>query len=122
MHSYRELGDILRPQRSQGRQLIALLKKHLKEEILRLNATPLTIDGVKVFNLQDLSHMLRTTPPDKIQPYSDNDIISSWLDKKGYSELAEELRPIHGSGERLSETLASIIEKWQKFYAQRDRS
>jgi hypothetical protein len=122
MHSYRELGDILRPRRSQGRQLISLLKKHLKEEILRLNATPLTIDGVKVFSLQDLLHMLRTIPSDKIQPYSDNDIISSWLDKKGYSELAEELRPIHGSGERLSETLASIIEKWQKFYAQRGHS
>lgn len=122
MHSYRELGDILRPMRSQGRQLIALLKKHLKEEILRLNATPLTIDGVKVFNLQDLLNMVRTIPLDKIQPLSDNDIISSWLDRKGYSELAEELRPIHGSGERLSETLASIIEKWQKFYAPRDHS
>ncbi len=120
MHSYRELADILRPKRSQGRELISLLKKHLKKEILRLNATPLTINGAKVFNLQDLVNLLRTISPDKIQPFSDNDIISSWLDRKGYSELAEELRPIHGSGARLSETLASIVEKWQKLYARRD--
>jgi len=119
MHSYRELADVLRPQRSQGRELISLLKKHLKEEIVRLNATPLTINGAKVFNLQDLVNLLRTVSPDKIQPFSDNDIISSWLDRKGYSELAEELRPIHGSGAKLNETLASIVEKWQKLYARK---
>jgi hypothetical protein len=116
MHSYPELGDILRPQRSQGQQLISLLKKHLKEAILQLDATPLTIDNDQVFNLQDLLKALRTLAPDKIQPLSDNDIISSWLDRKGYSELAEELRPIHGSGPRLSKTLALVIEKWQKLY------
>jgi hypothetical protein len=120
MHSYRELGDILRPKRSQGRRLIALLKKHLKEEIVRLDATPLAVDGVKVFSLDDLLRALRTIPPDIIQPFSDNDIISSWLDRKGFSELAEELRPIHGSGEKLSETLVAIIEKWQKAYARRN--
>ena len=122
MHSHRELGDILRPKRSRGRQLIALLKRHLKKEILRLNSIPLTIDSVKVFNLEVLLNVLRTIPPDKIQPLSDNDIISSWLDRKGYSELAEELRPIHGSGLKLTERLAAIIEKWQKVYAQRDQS
>jgi len=122
MHSYSELGDILRPKRSQGRRLIALLKRHLKKEILRLNSTPLTIDSVKVFSIEDLLNALRTIPPDKIQTFSDNDIISSWLDRKGYSELAEELRPIHGSGVNLSKTLASIIEKWQKFYSLRDQS
>jgi len=122
MHSYRELGDILRPKRSQGRRLIALLKKHLKEEIVRLDATPLAVDGVKMFNLDDLLRALRTIPPDIIQPFSDNDIISSWLDRKGFSELAEELRPIHGSGEKLSETLVAIIEKWQKVYARKDPS
>lgn len=119
MHSYKELGDILRPKRGQGRQLIALLKTHLKKEIARLKFTPLIIDSLKVFSIEDLLNALRTIPPDKIQLFSDNDIISSWLDRKGYSELAEELRPVHGSGVKLSETLASIIEKWQKVYAER---
>jgi hypothetical protein len=120
MHSYQELGDILRPKRSQGRRLIALLKKHLKEEIRQLNAAPLTMDGIKVFNLDDLLQALRTISPDIIQPFSNNDIISSWLDRKGFSELAEELRPIHGSGEKLSEILAAIVEKWQKAYARKN--
>ncbi len=120
MHSYQELGDILRPKRSQGRRLIALLKKHLKEEIRQLNTSPLMVDGIKVFNLDDLLQALRTISPDIIQPFSDNDIISSWLDRKGFSELAEELRPIHGSGLKLSETLVLIIEKWQKAYARRN--
>jgi hypothetical protein len=120
MHSYQELGDILRPKRSQGRRLIALLKKHLKEEIRQLNAAPLMVDGTKVFNLDDLLQVLRTISPDIIQPFSNNDIISSWLDRKGFSELAEELRPIHGSGEKLSEILAAIVEKWQKAYARKN--
>ncbi len=118
MHSYGELADVLRPMRGQGLKLICLLKKYLKEEISRLDATPLTINGVKIFNLEDLKNLLKTISPERIQPFSDNDIISSWLDRKGYSELAEELRPIHGSGPKLSEMLIAIVEKWQKFYAQ----
>jgi hypothetical protein len=120
MHSHQELGDILRPKRSQGRRLIALLKKHLKEEIRQLNAAPLMVDDTKVFSLEDLLQALRTISPDIFQPFSDNDIISSWLDWKGFSELAEELRPIHGSGLKLTETLVSIIERWQKAYARRN--
>jgi hypothetical protein len=120
MHSYRELGDLLRPKRSQGRPLISLLKKHLKKEISKLSATPLTINGAKVFSLQDLLDVLQTLPPEKIQLFSDNDILSSWLDRKGYSELAEELRPIHGAGRQLIETLVSIIEKWHHLYKQKD--
>ncbi len=120
MHSYQELGDLLRPKRSEGRRLIALLKKHLKEEIRQLSAIPLIIDGTKVFSLEDLRQTLRAASPDIIQPFSDNDTISSWLDRKGFSELAEELRPIHGSGWKLTEMLVSIIEKWQKAYARKD--
>jgi len=121
MHSYRELGDILRPKRSQGRRLIALLKGHLQKEIERLDATPLDIDGFKVFSLEDLAEALRAVPPAALQPLSDNDVFSSWLDRKGYSELAEELRPIHGTGRELTETLILIIEKWRKIYARESR-
>jgi len=122
MHSYGELGDILRPIRSQGRPLIKLLKSHLRQEILRLNATPLTMNGIKIFNLDELLDVLRTISPDILQPFSDNDIISSWLDRKGYSELAEELRPIHGRGAKLSEILIAVIEKWRKARARGERS
>jgi len=112
MHSYRELGDRLRPRRSRGRELITLLKRNLQVEIAHLDRTPLAMAGEKVFSLPDLLAALRSLSPEAIQPYSDNDILSSWLDRRGYSELAEELRPIHGSGAELRHTLVEIVGKW----------
>jgi hypothetical protein len=116
MHSYRELGDRLRPRRSRGRELIALLKRNLMVEIARLERTPLAMGDEKIFNLPDLLAALRSLAPETIQPYSDNDILSSWLDRKGFSELAEQLRPIHGSGAGLRHTLVEIVENWMTTY------
>jgi hypothetical protein len=120
MHGFRELADKLRPKRDTGKRLITVLKRHLKREILRMNDTPLIIDGNKVFNLYDLLHTLRTIDPDKIQYLSDNDFFSNWLDRKGYPELAEEFRPIHGSGAKLEEALADIVEKWIHIYERKE--
>jgi hypothetical protein len=122
MHSYRELGDRLRPRRSRGRELITLLKRNLQVEIAHLDRTPLAIGGEKILHLPDLLAALRSLPPETIQPYSDNDIISSWLDRRGYPELAEELRPIHGSGTGLLQTLVEIVEKWITVYRERSLS
>jgi hypothetical protein len=82
----------------------------------RLDRTPLVMGGEKIFSLVDLLAVLRSLPPETIQPYSNNDTFSSWLDRRGYSELAEELRPIHGSGPGLRQTLVEIIEKWIATY------
>lgn len=119
MHSYRELGDRLRPRRSRGRELITLLKRNLQVEIARLDRTPLIIGRLKINNLDLLLAALRSLPPEAIQPYSDNDIISSWLDRRGYPELADELRPIHDSGAALRHTLVEIVEKWITVYGER---
>lgn len=116
MHSFRELADELMPMRVHGHRLITVLKRRLYREIIRMNCTPLIIDDVKIFNLQELLDLLRSVDPCKIQEYSDNDIFSSWLDRKGYTELADELRPIHGSGLKLAQTLADIVERWMKKY------
>jgi hypothetical protein len=112
MHSYRELADELRPKHHHGHHLITVLKRYLKKEILRMDRTPLIIEGSKIFNLQELVNLLKSIDPAKIQEYADNDIFSSWLDRKGYTELADELRPIHSSGARMVKTLVDIIEKW----------
>ncbi len=112
MHSYRDLGDVLRPMHDHGRKLISVLKKHLEREMFRVAHMPLVIDEKKVYNLEDFLDQLRVANPAQIQILSDNDIFSSWLDRKGYSELAEELRPIHGSGEHLIQSLYKIVEKW----------
>jgi hypothetical protein len=121
MHSYRELGDRLRPRRGRGRQLITMLKRHLRLEIARVERMPLLIGGRQVLNLDDLEAALETLPVPVIQPFSDDDIISSWLDRKGFPELAEELRPIHGSGPGLRQTLTEIVGRWVKIYEERER-
>jgi hypothetical protein len=116
MHSFRELGDVLRPLRARGREMVTLLKKHLEEEVLRMNSTPLIIDKSKAYNLKELLHLLKNADRTKIERLSDNDAFSSWLDRKGYSELAEELRPIHGTGQILIKSLSDIVEKWTSVY------
>jgi hypothetical protein len=116
MHSFRELGDVLRPLRARGKEMITLLKKHLKEEVLRMNSTPLIIDKAKAYNLKELLRLLKNADQTKIERLSNNDAFSSWLDRKGYSELAEELRPIHGTGQILIKSLSDIVEKWTSVY------
>jgi hypothetical protein len=119
MHSYSELGDRLRPRRSRGRRMIHLLKKYFRDEIDRMERTLLRLGPEKISSLSDLRSALQTLDPAVIQPYSDNDVLSSWLDRRGFPELAEELRPIHGSGPNLSRTLSRVIEKWIRNYRQR---
>jgi hypothetical protein len=116
MHSFRELGDVLRPMRVEGQQMITVLRRHLKKEVLRMASTPLYINDKKASNLGELLHLLRIADTKKIQILSNNDVFSSWLDRKGHTELAEELRPIHGTGQTLITSLTTIIEKWMYIY------
>ncbi|MDZ7334969.1 MAG: hypothetical protein ONB32_07390 [candidate division KSB1 bacterium] len=112
MHGFRELGDKLRPKRDRGQRLVSILQRYIRREIIRMHFTPLLIDDIKIFTLNDLLHTLRTVSPEKIQYFSDNDFFSIWLDRKGYNELAEQFRPIHGSGYKLVQKLAAVVEKW----------
>ena len=121
MHSYPELGDRLRPDRSRGRQLIAVLRRNLDGEIARMRRTPLLLQDRKVFTLEDLRAAIQGLIPETLHPFSDNDILSSWLDRQGYPELAEELRPIHGRGPELGRTLVEVIEKWMDLHKERGR-
>lgn len=121
MHSLRELGDNLRPQRHKGKRLIAELETSLQREFQRMRRIPLVIEGNKIFDLEELAPALRRASPETIAPYSDNDIISSWLDSRGYSELAEELRPIHGKGAHLKDMVIGIVETWMETYRNRGK-
>lgn len=120
MHGYRELGDMLRPRKDRGMKLVSVLKRYIKREILRMHYTPLIVDRIKISTLEDLLQLFRTIDPEKIQTYSDNDLFSTWLDRKGYPELAEEIRPIHGSAAKIERILAETVEKWIKHYRKRD--
>jgi hypothetical protein len=116
MHSYRELGDRLRPRHTRGKELISLLKHDFKQQIDLLKSTPLVMGDDRIHSISDMLQVLRSADEHVIQPLSDNDVLSSWLDRQAYSELAEELRPIHGSGRELTRTLIDVIERWQKYY------
>ena len=112
MHSYRELGDIIRPDRSQGLQLISFLKEHIEKEIERIERTPLIIGSEHAYTLHDLLRALHSVPVEVIQELADNDVISSWLDWHGYTLLAEEVRPIHRIGENLRKAITTVIDRW----------
>jgi hypothetical protein len=116
MHSFRELGDVLRPMRVEGKQMIKVLKRHLTREVLRMASTPLYIDNEKACNLRELLQILKSADPSKIQNLANNDVFSSWLDRRGYTELADELRPIHCTGKALLKSLSSHMEKWVDIY------
>jgi len=112
MHGFRELADRLRPIHSTGKEMIAVLKHHLETEISRIEQIPFVIDRTEIFGLSDLLEELRRVDPAKIQKLSDTDAFSNWLDLKCYPDLAKELRPVHGSGEKLRTTLVDLVEKW----------
>jgi hypothetical protein len=120
MHSYRELGGRLRPLRETGMGLVKMLKKNLEREMQRMKHTPLVVGGARICDLRGLAAYLRSAAPAEIQPLSDDDVFSSWLDVQGFTELAEELRPIHGDVTETKETLAARVEKWIPVYAARD--
>lgn len=117
MHGHKDLADRLLPRRARGHRLIDLLRRVFEEEITRIDATPLEVSDREIYTLKDLLEAIRSLPPKEIQTYSDNDVFSNWLDLKGYSELAEEIRPIHGTGQRLEKSLVEKIEKWIEIYA-----
>lgn len=116
MHGFREVGDELRPQRGRGANLVRQLIEPIEREISRIHSIPLEVGEERVFSLSNLLEALQKADPDVIQPLADNDIFSTWLDRKGYPELAEEIRPIHGSGEKLKAALILSVSKWISVY------
>ena len=116
MHGFKQLADRILPMRAKGRRLVSLLKNLFDEEIERMQAIPLVLHGKEIFDLPQLLDAIRAIPPAKLQDYSDKDVFSTWLDRRGYSELAEEIRPVHGSGQRLERILVEKIEKWLERY------
>jgi hypothetical protein len=112
MHGFRELADRLRPLHITGKKMIAVLKDQLKKEIQRIEKIPLVIDEVEISSVAGLLKELKRADPVKIQKLSDTDTFSNWLELKCYPELAKELRPIHGSGEKLRQILVGIVGRW----------
>lgn len=112
MHSFPELGARLRARRVHTARMIPVLKRYVCREILRMPYTPLVLNAVPVFDPHQLRDAILAAPPDAIQRLSAIDVFSSWLDRQGHSELAEELRPIQGTGRELVTAIAEVLERW----------
>jgi len=119
MHGFRDLADEIRPKRGKGMDLLRELIEPIEAEISRLKSKPLVIGKERVYSLRDLLDALEKVNPQMIQDLSNNDAFSTWLDRKGYPELAEEIRPIHGSGDKLKSALTQSIAKWIALYKQK---
>ena len=115
MHGFRDLADRLRPKRDKGLKMVQVLKRNLHNEIKKTPLSPLIISDKKITNLTELHDVIKTAAPADIQHYSDADVFSNWLDRNCFPEIAEEIRPIHGTGEKLRDTLVSVLEKWIKY-------
>ncbi len=122
MHGFRELADRLRPERLTGAPMVALLQSELARELERVRHTPLLLDGRVVRDLASLSAVLASASPQAVQAAADRDALSGWLDLQGYSELADELRPIHGRGDAFRQAIAGVVAKWEAVYSGRSRS
>jgi len=116
MHGHARAAEILRPRQDRGLALVRELRRVIAAERALIRTTPFMIGGEPVFELPDLLEVLKRIETSRIQALSDNDVFSNWLEWKGFHGLAEELRPIHGSGERLRELLAGAVEKWIAFH------
>jgi len=121
MHGFKDLANKILPMRIGGKRMVRVLEELFEKEIQRVESLPLMIEEKKAFTLEDLLDIMQTIPPSKIQEYADRDVFSNWLDRKGYPELANELRPIHGSGQRLEKRLSETIQKWMPIYAKRKK-
>lgn len=122
MHGFRELADKLRPKRDTGLKLVQVLKQHLHREILKTPLNPLIIGNNKITNLSELRDVLKASDLEEIQQFSNADAFSNWLDRNCFPEMAEEIRPIHGTGEKLREKLLEVVEKWIHLYRKKRKN
>ena len=122
MHGFKNLADKILPRQTKGRRLVTSLRKLFEKEIEKIKITPLKIGENEIYSLEEFLQTLHSIHPEKIQKLTDNDVFSTWLDRKGYPELADEIRPIHGSGRKLEKALTKKVEKWVKIYNQRNQS
>jgi hypothetical protein len=120
MHAFPELADVIRPVRSTGEELRRILLFAIDRKLEDIFLEPLVFldeNGqavAKASNLEGLVKVVGGLDISVLQFYSDMDGFSTWLMRKGYMKLAEELRPVHGKGEELRERMLEIISKYKE--------
>ena len=115
MHGFEKLGDILRPRQDRGEVLRTVLVQSIYEALAcAADESFLFHDdfGNLVTSAEspiELAKCIETLEVGLVERYSHYDAFSAWLMRKGYVNLADDLRPLHGEGEELRKQLLDIF-------------
>ncbi len=115
MHGFRQLGDQLRPRSDCGSDLVKLLLTLLDAEIKKVACEPyrfIDANGNEIAtanSLQEFASIMASIDISVLELHSNFNAFSTWFMRKGYNELADELRPLHGSGEDLRTRILAVI-------------
>lgn len=122
LHGFYGAGDRLRPSRLRGEQMRGFLIGELEYEIHMLGQDPFVIineDGserCRTHSIGEIMAHIRKMPIGTLEKWDSEDYLSFWLMRHGYTELADELRPIQGNSETVRERVLGIFEKWMDEY------
>jgi len=115
MHGFEKLGDILRPRQDRGEVLRTVLVQSIYEALAcAADESFLFHDdfGNLVTSAEspiELAKCISTLGVGIVEAYSHSDAYSTWLMRKGFVNLADDLRPLHGEGEELRKQILDIF-------------
>lgn len=118
MHSFRNLGDTLRRRGDRGEELRGLLLSNIEHELAIVEEQDLVLSSAtgevlgQASTVEELARLIGEVDSAVLRTYAVEDLISTWLTRKGHSELADAIRPIHGEGEELRAALLDTIGQW----------
>ena len=120
MHGFRQLADRLVGRHDRGRKLKEILFSALDQEVSVVQQQELVLLNSekevtgRARTITELLETLEEIDDDTLKENSANDVFSMWLMRKGYPDLADRIRPIHGEGEELREELIAVFKGWRQ--------
>ncbi len=118
MHGFEELADSIRDKRVYGEELRELLLSSFSRELDIVEKQELVFSNEKkeiigkAKTVGELAEVIRNIDAETLAGYADRDLFSLWLMRKGYPDLADAVRPIHGGGEQLRGELLGVLDRW----------
>ena len=118
MHGFRRLAERLVPRHDTGDELRRVLLSSFDNELTAVREQELVLTDDdhrttrKASTIEELAQMIDEIDIETLRTNTSDDIISMWLMRKGYPELADRIRPIHGEGEELRQELQQVFREW----------
>ena len=120
MHGYEELGDFLRIRKESGEEMRNILLSSIDAELEKVADLSFRFVDERgrvvetAYTPEELVEKIKTIDIGVLELNSNEDGFSTWLMRKGYTELADELRPLKGEGNELREKCLEILNKGLK--------